>query len=147
MCSKLFYKFYLKGYSTLIFVASCIERRAKAITMFFRRKHKLSDSSLITTFVALFAELVRRELLRKIGLLPAQPVRKIRLDLPFSRADGCDYLRIVEFWNNYRKSTNVKLPSRAYVQLVTQTQADFFLKATTNTPITRGKSAELGSCL
>ena len=74
---------------------------------------KLSDSSLIATIVAFVAELVRRELQRKMGLLPAQPVRKIRLDLPFSRADGRDYLRIVELWNNYRKSANVELPARA----------------------------------
>ena len=72
-----------------------------------------SDDTLIATIVASFAELLRRELMRKMGLLPAQPVRKIRLDLPFSRADGCDYLRIVELWNNYRKSTREQLPARA----------------------------------
>ena len=74
---------------------------------------ELSDDTLVATIVASFAELVRREVQRTMGLLPAQPVRKIRLDLPFSRADGRDYLRIVELWNNYRKSNNVQLPARA----------------------------------
>ena len=72
-----------------------------------------SDDTLIGTIVASFAELVRRELIRKMGPLPAQSAKKIRLNLPFSRADGRDYLRIVELWNNYRKSANIQLPARA----------------------------------
>ena len=72
----------------------------------------LSDSTLLATLVSLFAELARREVKRKMGVLPAQPIRKVQLDLPFSRADGRDYLRIVELWNNYRKTNKEQLPPR-----------------------------------
>ena len=92
--------------------------------MFFRRKNHgngqfdkaaasaLSDSALLTTFVSSFAELVRRELKRKMGVLPVQPIRKVQLDLPFSRADGREYLRIVKLWNNYCKTNKEHLFSR-----------------------------------
>jgi SAM-dependent methyltransferase len=73
----------------------------------------LSDDSLVATIVTSFAELVRRELQRSMSGLSVQPVRKIRLDLPFSRAEGRDYLRIVELWNTYRKSNKQQLPARA----------------------------------
>ena len=72
-----------------------------------------SDDTLVATIATSFAELVRRELQRRMGALSAQPVRRIRLDLPFSRADGRDYLRIVELWNTYRKSNKQQLPARA----------------------------------
>ena len=71
-----------------------------------------SDSSLVAIIVGSLTELVRRELMREMAFDPQKAVQHVSLDLPFSRADGRDYLRIVELWNTYRSTTTLHLPAR-----------------------------------
>lgn len=73
---------------------------------------KLSDDSVLAEIVRHCNELARRHLAAMLA--GEQPIiHKSSAALPFSRAEGTDYLRIVELWNDYVGADGIDLPPRA----------------------------------
>ncbi len=72
----------------------------------------MSDGSLMANVVVFVGELIRRATTQLVDGDPAPP-EHLRVPLPFSRADGTDYLRIVELWKQYRGGTAITAPPRA----------------------------------
>ena len=72
----------------------------------------MSEGSLMANVAVFLGELIQRGTQRAVEG-EAVPVEHVRVPLPFSRADGTDYLRIVALWKRYRTGTAIAAPPRA----------------------------------
>ena len=72
----------------------------------------MSTGSVMANVAVLLSELIQRST-REIVTGEPVSVEHVRMPLPFSRAEGSDYLRIVELWTSYRATNPVTAPPRS----------------------------------
>jgi SAM-dependent methyltransferase len=68
---------------------------------------ELSETLLVDNISIFFRELIRRTSKHLVDEEEV-PVRQVHMPLPFSRAEGKSYARIVELWNRYRTDTPIE---------------------------------------
>jgi len=72
----------------------------------------MSTGSLLGNVAVFLGELIQRAT-RDIATGEPVPIERVRVPLPFSRAAGSDYLRIVQLWTGYRAAHPVTAPPRS----------------------------------